>query len=117
MLFPSETANGGAARLTANQEIQIPGQSWFQFDAEEGTELIWVVWSRESQPELDALKRFVNAKDRGEISDPVETGALREFLRTHSVPAPTVEKDDSGRETSVKGGGDVLAYVIRMEHH
>jgi hypothetical protein len=117
MLFPSETANGGVARLTANQEIQIPSQSWFQFDAEEGTELIWLVWSRESQPELDALRRFVNPKDRGEISDPVEAGALHEFLRTHSLPAPTVEKDDSGRETSVKGGGDVLAYVIRMEHH
>jgi serine/threonine protein kinase len=117
MLFPSETANGGAARLTANQEIQIPGQSWFQFDAEEGAELIWLVWAKESQPELDALKRFVNPQDRGEVSDPVETGALREFLRTHSAPAATVEKDDSGRETSVKGGGDVLAYVIRLEHH
>jgi serine/threonine protein kinase len=117
MLFPSETANAGSARLATHQEIQIPSQSWFQFDAEEGTELIWLVWSRESQPELDALRRFVNPKDRGEISDPVEAGALHEFLRTHSLPAPTVEKDDSGRETSVKGGGDVLAYVIRMEHH
>jgi hypothetical protein len=75
------------------------------------------VWSRERQPELDALRRFVNPKDRGEVSDPVETGTLHEFMRTHSVPAPTIEKDDSGRETSVKGGGDVLASVIRMEDH
>jgi serine/threonine protein kinase len=117
MLFPSETANGGVARLTADQEIQIPSQSWFQFDAEEGTELIWLVWAKESQPELDALKRFVNEKDRGEISDPADTGALYEFLRAHSGPAPVVEKDDVQRVTSIKGRGDVLAYVIRLEHH
>jgi hypothetical protein len=117
MLFPSETANSGVALLAAHQEVQIPSQSWFQFDAEEGTELIWLVWAKESQPELDALKRFVNPNDRGEISDPAVIGALHEFLRVHSTPAPIVEKDDANRDTSVNGGGDVLAYVIRMEHH
>jgi hypothetical protein len=117
VLFPSETANSGVALLAARQEVQIPSQSWFQFDAEEGTELIWLVWAKESQPELEALKRFVNPKDRGEISNPEVIGALHEFLRLHSAPAPIVEKDDANKDTSVKGGGDVLAYVIRMEHH
>ena len=117
VLFPSPNANGGAARLPPGQEIQIPGQSWFQFDEEEGTELIWLVWAAESQPGLEALKRFVNPEDRGMITDAGQARAVREFLRTHSASQPSVEKDEARRETSVRAKGDILAYVVRLQHH
>jgi serine/threonine protein kinase len=117
VMFPSPNANGGEARLTPDQEIQIPGQGWFRFDEEEGTELIWLVWAAESQPELEALKRFVNPEDRGMITEAGQARAVREFLRTHSASQPSVEKDEARRETSVRAKGDILAYVVRLQHH
>ncbi|HLL74466.1 MAG TPA: protein kinase [Pyrinomonadaceae bacterium] len=117
VMFPSPNANGGAARLTPDQEIQIPGQGWFRFDEEEGTELIWLVWAAESQPELEALKRFVNPEDRGMITDAGQARAVREFLRTHSAAQPSVEKDEARRETSVRAKGGILAHVVRLQHH
>ena len=65
VLFPSETANNGSALLTENQQIQIPQQSWFQFDEQQGTEKIWVVWAEKDVPEMEAVKGFANSKDRG----------------------------------------------------
>ena len=110
VLFPSPNANGGAARLPPGQEIQIPGQSWFQFDEEEGTELIWLVWAAESQPELEALKRFVNPEDRGMITDDDQAG-LRSFSGLFGLPA-FVEKTMAARDGVAEG--EIMAHVVRL---
>jgi serine/threonine protein kinase len=54
VMFPSTTANKGSALLTQNQQIQIPEQTWFQFDEQQGTEKIWLVWAVNDVPELEA---------------------------------------------------------------
>jgi serine/threonine protein kinase len=116
VLFPSPTANDGASHVAPNQEVQIPGQSWFRFDEEEGTELVWLIWSAREQPELEALKRFANANDRGAIPD-AELPAVQMFLNTHAAAPPEVSKDDEHRETVVRARGDVLAHALRLQHH
>lgn len=69
MLFPSSTANDGLSYLAENQRVEIPQQSWFQFDAEQGTEKLWLVFSANAVPQLEAVKQFANPKDRGLIND------------------------------------------------
>ena len=117
VLFPSETANNGSPLLTGNQQIQIPQQTWFQFDEQQGTEKIWLVWSDKDVPELEAVKGFVNSKDRGVISSPGLRAAVNEFLQGHSTTAVSVERDDEKKATLVRASGEIVVHVIKLEHH
>ncbi len=115
ILFPSTTTNGGLSRLAENQRIEIPEQSWFTFDAEKGTEKLWLVFSASAESELEAVKQFANAKDQGLIKDAGLNTRVQEFLRAHSGTKATIEKDDE--QTSVRIPGTVLVQAIKLEHH
>jgi hypothetical protein len=117
ILFPSPTANNGASLLVAGKQIQVPEQSWFQFDAEQGTEKIWLVWSAAPVPELEALQAFANARDRGLVSDRRLNEAAKTFLQAHENPRPSAEKDDEKNEVVLKASGDILTHLLRLEHH
>ena len=117
MLFPSTTANDGLSSLAENQWVEIPQQSWFQFDAEQGTEKLWLVFSANAVPELEAVKQFANPKDRGLINDAGLSAHVQEFLRAHSGAKATLEKDDELKQTSLRIAGSVLVHVIKLEHH
>ncbi len=117
VMFPSTTANHGSALLTQNQQIQIPEQTWFKFDEQQGTERIWLVWAINPVPELEAVKGVANPKDRGVISSPGLAAAVNQFLKAHSSPSPSVERDADRTETIVKAPGDILVHVIKLEHH
>ena len=116
ILFPSPTANGGSSRVASGQEVRIPDQSWFSFDKEEGTELVWLVWSDAELPALEALKRYANPTDRGAVLD-AESPAVRDFLKSHSAATPEVSKDDARHETVVRARGEVLAHALKLQHH
>jgi serine/threonine protein kinase len=117
VLFPSETANKGSALLRENQQIQIPEESWFQFDEQQGTEKIWVVWAEKEVPEMEAIKGFANPKDRGAVSSPALRTAVNEFLKAHSSTKSYVNRDEDKKETIVRANGEVLVHVIKLEHH
>ena len=117
VMFPSTTANNGSALLKQNQQIQIPEQSWFKFDEQQGTEKIWLIWAVNEVPELEAVKGFANPKDRGAISSPGLAAAVNQFLKAHSSQSPAVERDDDKKETVVKATGEILVHVIKLEHH
>ncbi|HEY5073985.1 MAG TPA: serine/threonine-protein kinase [Pyrinomonadaceae bacterium] len=117
LLFPSQTANNGSVLVKEKQQIQIPEQSWFQFDAEQGTEKIWLIWSEKDVPELEAVKGFANPKDRGAIASPGLRTAVDQFLKAHSSTAPSVERDQEKKETVVRANGEILVHVIKLEHH
>ena len=118
VLFPSATSNNASARLAAGQPIQIPERGdGFIFDEEQGTEKLWLVWSASALAELEALKRWANPQDKGEIKDLTQAAALREFLTKHSTSKLDVEKDEANKQTVVKGKGEVLAKLVNLEHH
>jgi serine/threonine protein kinase len=117
VLFPSTTANDGLSYLAANQRVEIPQLTWFAFDAEQGTEKVWLVFSANAVPELEAVKRFANPKDRGLIKDAGLNARVEEFLKAHSDPKAIIEKDDELKQTSLKIGGDLLVHAIKLEHH
>jgi len=117
VMFPTETANKGSALVNENQLIQIPEQSWFQFDEQQGTEKIWLVWSAKEVPELEAVKGFANSKDRGVISSPGLRTAVNQFLKDHFSAAPSIQRDKEKKETVVRANGEILVHVINLEHH
>ena len=117
VMFPSETANNGSALLNENQQIQIPEQSWFQFDEQQGTEKIWLVWAAKDVPELEAVKGFANPKDRGVIGSPELRTAVNQFLKAHSSSTTSVERDQDKKETVVRANSEILVHAINLEHH
>jgi serine/threonine protein kinase len=117
ILFPSSTTNAGAALLSASQEIQIPAQSWFELDAREGTERVWLVWSANAVPELESAKRFANPVDRGRIRGEQLISSIDALLRQHQSERSGGERNDDKKETQVTGSADIVAHLIKLEHH
>ncbi len=117
VLFPSPTANGGQSRLGAGRQVQVPERSWLQFDAEQGTEKVWLVWSAESVPALEALKAYANPRDRGLVGDPDLNDAAGDFLRAHQNPRPAAFRDEDKKEVVLTSNGAILAHLLRLEHH
>src|SRR5258708_4722308 len=105
MLFPEAKTNNGSARVTADQKLQT---GWMRFDDHQGTEKFWLVFSGMPVKELEAVTDKVNDRDQGEIKDPAQACALRDFLQKHSSPKPEVTKDSVKKQTIVKAKADVL---------
>jgi serine/threonine protein kinase len=116
ILFPLPTANNGSAALPANREVTIPDK-WFTFDAQQGTEKVWLIWSASALPDIEALKQWSNPKDRGEIKSADQVKALEGFLRVNGSDKPEVVRDDENKTTTLKGTGSLLVYPVRLEHH
>ncbi|MEP7039064.1 MAG: protein kinase, partial [Acidobacteriota bacterium] len=117
ILFPSPMINDGLARLSADQEIQIPEQSWFQLDDKEGTELVWLVWSENAVPELESAKRFANPDDRGKIKDAALEKSIELLLSKYKSKKDDVEKDDDKKVSHITANADIIAHIIKLEHH
>lgn len=118
-LFPApDPAGANAPSLRANQQLFIPSEQppWFLVDAEQGTEKHWLVWAERPIAELEAVRKWLNEKDRGEIKDANEIRSAQQFLNQHySAARPVAEKDE--RQTHLKGGKDgVLVYPVKLEH-
>ncbi len=117
ILFPSPATNAGSAELTAGQEIQIPGQSWFELDAKEGAERVWLIWSAGALPELESAKRFANPDDRGRIKDAELARSITSILDRYQSAKTAVERDDNKKESQITGNGEIVAHLIKLEHH
>ena len=113
LLFPSLTANKGSSLLASDQVVQIPQKTWFQFDKEEGTEKLWLVFAANAVRELDALG-VAKPETRGLITDAVQNKAIQNFLASHSAQS-NAEKGNN--QTIVKAPGNVLVYSVKLEHH
>ncbi|MCU1268360.1 MAG: serine/threonine protein kinase [Acidobacteria bacterium] len=117
VMFPTTTTNKGSALLTQNQQVQIPEQSWFDFDGQQGTEKIWLIWAEQDVPELEAVKGFANKKDLGIISSPGLRTVVNQFLKAHSAPSAVVDRNEDKKETVVTANGTILVHIIKLEHH
>jgi class 3 adenylate cyclase len=111
MLFPAE---GGLASLSARLELKVPQGGPLKFDKENGIEKLWLIWSKESQPELDALKKWANRDHIGKIGDPMQLHGIQRLVAKY--PAAQIERDDAQKVSIVKASGDVLVHLLKLEH-
>lgn len=118
-LFPDPKLVGAnAPSLKANQQLFIPSEQppWFPVDQEQGTEKHWLIWSSHPVAEMEAVKKWLNEKDGGEIKDANEIRSVQQFLnQNYPAARPVAEKDES--QTHLKGGKDgLLIYPVKLEH-
>ena len=115
VVFPTSTANNGSPEVAAEQVVQIPEESWLRFDAEQGTEKLWLVFSEQAVPELELAKGFASESKQMLITDPVQNKNVQNFLNNSSLPKTTSERGD--QQTTLKAPGKLLVYPIKLEHH
>jgi hypothetical protein len=114
-VFPSSTANKGSSLIEAGQVTQVPEQSWLKFDAQQGTEKLWLIFSEDVVPELETLKEFASRQTQGLVTDPAANKVVQNFLNTHSETRPAIDKGE--RLTTLKSSGKLLVHPIKLEHH
>jgi serine/threonine protein kinase len=117
VLFPSTLNNNGSARIAANQEIQIPGKGSFVFDAEEGTEKLWIFFSRKEIPDLEDIKSVATPEKKGELKDPLMIQNLAGFIMNHPADQTESKRDLDANQTVLTARGDALVYLMLLEHH
>ena len=116
VLYPKPATNDGQAFLEAGSEIQLPERGGFAFDAEQGTEKLWLIWAAETVAPLEAVKGLANPQDRGVIRDRQRKAEIQQFLTEHYADKPLLERLEEERRTLVTAGSDVLVHLIKLEH-
>jgi serine/threonine protein kinase len=116
LLFPSPSTNNGRAGIAAAQQINLPEQGdGFFFDAEQGTEKLWLIWSAAAVPPIEAVKSVVNPTERGAITKPEQVQAIRDWL--NKQPRAAARNEEATRQTLVTGKADTVVHLINLEHH
>jgi serine/threonine protein kinase len=113
ILFPSQTANKGSSQLAADQRVQLPEKTWWQFDTQQGVERVWLIFADDIVTALEDAKGFATEETRGLITDTTVNKAIQTLLTNHAKPE--AEKGDT--LTTLKSTDKILVYPIRLEHH
>lgn len=120
LLFPDPEVENGSAVLQSGREVSIPpAGNWFIFDGKEGVEKVWLIFATGSVAEIEAVRGVVNPDDKGVIKNKEQAEAIRRFIAAHIDPDQRADSDDKQEcsVTTVRGGGDALIHLIRLEHH
>lgn len=116
LIFPKPSFNNGSAYIDVEQEVAIPKSGWLIFDAEEGVEKLWLIWSVAPVEALEDLKYIVNPRDRGVIGKAAEIRSVQSFLSKYNAKNTTVEKDEDHKRTTIKASDNILISLVRIEH-
>lgn len=115
VVCPSVTANNNSSFLPARKVVQIPEDTWLQFDNEQGVEKLWLVFSQDAVPELETARQYASKQTRNLITDGGQNKVVQSFLTANSTAKPELEKGET--LTTIKAAGKLLVYAIRLEHH
>jgi serine/threonine protein kinase len=114
IIFPISSVNDGSALIPANEPVLT---GWYFFAKRPGVEKLWVVWTELAALPLEAIKDKVNPVDRGVISDAVQQHSIRKWLATQAANEIPTENSDGARQSVVRGRGNVVASLIKLNHH
>lgn len=111
LLFPSPRANNGTSQIGKGQVITtVPGT----FTGGHGTEVMWMIWTKEKRDDLEAIA--ASAGKAGVIEN-VNENSLLSFIREQYKPEKTESSKDSDEQrTVVKARGDIVVHRIELEH-
>ena len=110
VLFPSPLSYGGSSHVESDRPVAIPETTWLEFEAREGRERIWIVWSRQPYAPFETAKQWSNIVDRGRIRDAAARARLASALA--GTPALTAE----GGRLVLTGATDLLVGVLEIRH-
>ena len=112
VLFPTPKRNGGRAEVEQNVWAET---AYNTFDGGKGTEIVWVIWSREANDELEAARQ--NAFDnQGKVAETTVKQKLIDLLQKYSENQPETVVDKPNERTVIKSADNLIAYKIELDH-
>jgi serine/threonine protein kinase len=105
VLFPNPESNGGRNTIRRGAEYMVPPDGWFQFDENVGTELLFVVLSKEP---LSELPGFAKSGAQPERLNASVVESVQNSIRSRDL---TFARDE--RPQTIQGGKIIQAnYVV-----
>jgi serine/threonine protein kinase len=104
MLFPTPTANGGSPRLLKGTPVQTAP---IQFDDQQGTEKVWLLWSKSEIAELATIRA-------GLVKSEAEAGRIAALIG--EIPRATPATNEVEKRTVLTGAGERWAYELQLMH-
>ncbi len=113
LLFPTPTVNNGSAMVTAGQQISTKQNT---FTGGKGTEIMWMIWAKDRQDNLEATVRSAFLSSDGTFTDTASPVLLQNFLEKYRDAKSESIKDSANQRTVVKAQGDVITHRFELEH-
>lgn len=97
--------------ISARQQIETSGN---EFMNNPGTEIVWLIWTKNKNDVLEAAKQ--SAFLSGRIKDETEVQQFNDFLQKYKDRIIEEKKDTANQQTVIKASGDVIVHRIELEH-
>jgi len=111
LLSPTPLRNNGVSKVAAGQTVEVAGN----VSGERGTEINWMIWAKESVPELENIVKIAFATQTG-IVNPAGGQTLRAFLEKNQKEIPAIEKDAVNLQSIIRARGDEVVHRFELEH-
>lgn len=122
VMFPLPLTKNSAdklePRLAANQVVQLPNADWYQFVEQTGVERVWLIWSVEPLPDLDAIigEAAARTDQPGVISNQAHITQIKSYFEQYKSAPPQILNDKEASRTSLKGFGKYVVNKIELSH-
>lgn len=112
LIYPTPLTNAGSATLGGDQTAET---GWNEFKGRPGTENLWIAWSTTSVPELETAK--AEAFNREGVLTGTSLDAVKAFLTAKQDESdPKIIRNKENQQVQVRGTGDVVVKMIKLEH-
>ena len=113
LLFPSPTVNNGSTSVAASQQIETKQNT---FTGGKGTEIMWLIWTKDRQDNLEATVRSAFLSPDGTFSDAASSILLQTFLDKYRDTKSESFKDSANQRTVIRAQGDTIVHRFELEH-
>jgi serine/threonine protein kinase len=99
-----------SAQRGGGEELQIPEKGGFQPNSGDDKNYPYLVWSSQTIPQMEALKKLPQDDGEAVVSDKQQVDNVTEFLKSHHA-----ETSPKAGATEVRTNEKVLVYQIPLE--
>lgn len=112
LLYPTPLTNSGSATLGADQTAET---GWNEFKGRPGTENLWIAWSTTTVPQLESAK--TEAFNQQGVLTGSSWDAVKAFLMAKQDESnPNISRNKDNQQTTVRGTGDVVVKLLKLQH-
>ena len=115
ILFPLPGFGKDDPNLSAGEIIQ---SDWARFVDEAGEEKIWVIWSTKELGDLNEVfkQAATNKQNPGVVEGPGNLEVIRKYVALSESSPAQVTPDRAKRITTVKGRGEIVVSLVKLDH-
>ena len=112
-LFPLPSVNNGSAEIKARQVLHT---GWYRFSQEPGKEKLWLVWGVAPIGPLEALRTYLNARDKGAVSDPAIQASVSRLLERTDLRGRSSGSKPESRQTTISAASPTVISSLELIH-